>query len=274
MNIISTILSHITPWHPFIWWQDIVEISIFIFFFHCITAWLSRNKSTRLTVYFYSYYALWYGAHYYHAHSLFLVLSLAFPAALLICILLHQDLLQRNIIAYKSRPVILTSSVWLETIIQLSLIAQNRKQKVTWLIEHTDQLNEFLDISFSCQAPAHAELLHTILESKRYKESAMIWINAHGTLLGANAEWKNPNNTSCDMIDASILYTHKLDALVCIFDPQSPQYTVIAHGSIIHCSTIQQVLLTIKKHIHVSSSSSGERHAILTQKDSFKQRTP
>ncbi len=82
-------------------WRDCLEIIFFASLFYYLTLWLKKDKTKNLLPYFYGYCLITFCAYMLELTTVTSLLFLFTPAAVMLFILMHQDTLQRNIVALK-----------------------------------------------------------------------------------------------------------------------------------------------------------------------------
>lgn len=173
-------------------WHDGIEILFFSSLFYYLALWLRKDRQQNLLWYFYGYYAVTLIAYNANLPTISLFLLLFSPAIIMLFIVMHQDILQRNFVALRHiTPAQSATRNWLESLIQTCLIVINNNKTITCIIERTDNMHTFLHVPFIIHAPLHTALLEILVNGDSYDQHKMIWIDAHGNLEGINAAWRH-----------------------------------------------------------------------------------
>lgn len=266
-------------------WRDALEILFFSTVFYHLTRWLKADTNRNLLPYFYGTLAIGLVSHLCTLSTVSHFLFLFAPSAVALFILMHQDTLERNIVAVKNittDTALLTD--WIETLVRACLTQMNDNRTVVCVIENHDSLTPFLE----CQLPLHASINDTLLnilyQSTLTTDKDMLWILYNGTLKGVNAAWKHTRQLSSDYVnntnqvwkyDAQ-LYTSKTDCFLLCANPLNRSFTLIAEGIITENIPAHTVASHIKKHIsHFSGTTKkkGVLH-VVPQTYATRQRTP
>ncbi len=264
------------------YWRDILEIIFFSTLFYYVALWLRKDKQKNLLWYFYGYCTCTCLAYYLQLPVLRTFFLLCSPVVMMLFIILHQETLQRNFVALRNiTPPPLAKTDWLETLLRSCLVALNNNTPITCVIEQTDALTEFLHTPFFINAPVNDELLNTLITSKAYIQDTLIWVNAHGTIIGLNARW-NISSTKKSLStwhDNALIYTAKTDAIILHADPISRTFTVTIDGIHNENITAHHVHSFLQKYINMplvlkQKEKKGEIYGSIIKKDSEQQRTP
>jgi len=273
MNIVHTLLGPSTFWI----WRNALEICIFSVLFYKLALYLRRDKSKNLLPYFYGYCAVAFIAYFVQLSTLSYFMFIFAPAAVCLFVLFHQETLQRNFVAMKQRvPQQGAFEGSIEVLMRCMLIALNKKQEVSVLIEYNDKLDEFVDCSYTINSPLNHDLLTLLLESPSIDQKKMIWITHAGIIRGINTTWHDSFAHTSPIGATQLLssrdlnewYTSKTDSLTLELDPIARTFAVTAHGNTNPQVTSNQVLQIIKKHnLNVSKNhkSSSNNSALTNQ---------
>ena len=236
-------------------WHDGIEILFFSSLFYYLALWLRKDKQQNLLWYFYGYSAVTLFAYNAPLPTVSLFLLIFSPAIIMLFIMVHQNILQRNFVALRHiTPAQTTTHNWLEELIQTCLIVINNNKSITCIIERNDNMHTFLQVPFIIHAPLHTALLEVLINSDSYDQHKMVWIDAHGNLEGINASWRHtitqPHETADldqthfekmrleksrfekiiseeTVLEDALLYTTKTDALIFTINPETRTFTII-----------------------------------------------
>ena len=271
--------------NSFFYWRDLLEISFFITLFYYTSLWLKKDKQKNLVPYFYGYCACAFGAHHLGLTTVSYTLFLFAPVTAMIFILIHQDILQRNVVALKNiTPAKRVQINWLETLIKTTLVTINNGKSVTCVIEHKDALENFLETPLHFNALLDQGLLTILFASDAFDEKQLVWVNTQGKLVGINASWKKllqhehlePGVKKLpDWKQQAIFFSSKTDALIMHSNPTSRTFDVILNGMIVDRMHATKTVELIKKYVMSKSTSQWGvvNHEALSQKNISQQHT-
>ncbi len=119
-----SVYSYLTNQILFLTWRDYLEILFFAATFYYVILWLKKDTEKKLLPYFYGYCALTFLTHILHLGTITYCLFLFSPVIIMLFMFMHQDLLQRNMIALKNiAAATKPSQDWLSCIMRNSLKA-------------------------------------------------------------------------------------------------------------------------------------------------------
>ena len=253
----------------FFTFKDCIEILLCTTGVYYFSLWLKQDQQKNLLFSFYWYCAVLFGSYYTGLPTITLFLFITSPLAIILFILFHQELLQKNFIALASINAALAEqeSDWLETVIRACLVAINNNKTIYGVIEHRDSLSSMLTTSVPLYTDVQKNVLTMALESASYDQEKMLWLTAHGKLLGINTHW---NVSPADIITSrgiamlllwqqeALFFTHKTDAIVFSINPTSRTFTLIAQGKIVEHINANHALNTIKKFLNDTQYPKGE----------------
>ena len=210
------------------------------------------------------------------------LLFLYTPAALMLFIMMHQEALQRNLVALKNiTPAYAQTDDWLETLLQSCLVIINKNKSVTCVIENHDRLDEFIDFPLLINADMRKGILELLLETPSYDHHKMIWADTHGRLRAINATWKvldtqQTTHQQGTWHEHAMLYSTQTDALVFHVNPITRNFTIIVHNKQFDNVTAHHALKLIQKHITPSKETiiKGDYREASSQNNHSRQRTP
>lgn len=265
-------------------YKDCIEIALCAIGVYYFSLWLKQDRQKNLLFSFYGYCAVIFGCYYAGLPTITSLLFITSPLAIMLFILFHQDLLQKNFIALAA--INATSAEhegdWLETVIRACLVAINNNKTIYGVIEHRDSLSSMLTTSVPLYTDVQKNVLTMALESSSYDQEKMLWLTAQGKLLGINAYWNvSPsdiimeNNTAMLAIwqQEALFFTHKTDAIVFSINSTSRTFTLIAQGKIVERIHAQHACTIIKKFLSDSQyPKGGTTHEIQHKKTPTTQR--
>lgn len=269
MRLPEIIANYFLNYHSFFYWRDMVEVMFFAALFYYAALWLKKDKQKNLLPYFYSYCFCAFSTHYLNLTTISYALFLFAPVAAMIFILVHQDLLQKNIVALKNiTPAKRMHIDWLETLIRTSLLAVDDNKSITCVIERTDALQDFLETSFYFNARLEQNLLNILLTSSTFEEKKMLWVNTEGKLIAINTTWiktqksfDNQQHQIPEWKEEALFFSAKTDAIILHISPESRTFDMVINGMVIDRMHATKTLELIKKYVMTKGTTSilGDR---------------
>ena len=277
-----SIYSYIAKQIIFLTWRDSIEILFFATTFYFLILWLKKDNEKKLLPYFYGYCTLTFLTHIMQLSTVTYCLFLFAPAIIMLFMFMHQDILQRNMIALKnitSSPTI--THDWLSCIMRSTLKALHNNKEMLILIEHTNSLASYLKSEYTITTPITDDLMLLLMNNNICNAQQMVWIKSDGTIQGINVSWKaswHPDAYSDTnaWIDDAIAYTTKTDALIMRSNAQKQHYTIAHKGSVTEGLTVDQASQLIKKQTNLSIpiTKKGINHESSHQKNKLAQHSP
>lgn len=274
-------------------WRDAVEIGFFATLIYYISLWLKKDQQKKLLPYFYTYCMLIFIAHHAQLSTISHLFYTSSAFILLFFVLIHQHTLQKNFVTLHALiPTRSHKHDWLEVVTQSSLIALNNNKAFSCVIERHDLLTSLLETPQPLYADATKSLLDIVMQSPLYDHTRMLWINAHGKLLGINARWLYNHHEQISMptshdydtwLQEALFFTSKTDALLFITTPATRTVTLVVQGkskdklAMHDARTIIKQYLAQAPHAHAASSrpTKENTHAHAnTDTSHIQQRTP
>lgn len=238
-----------------------IKQALEIFFFSGIvygfSLWLKNDKRTNLLLYFYGYYIIFSCAFFLDLTTVSLFLLYSSPLALLLFIIFHQDVLQRNFIALtKTRDTCSNpTEQWLENLIRICLHQMNNNSCLYIVIENHSDLKPFIQSDYLLNSPISLELLSLVIESPHFDSKKIIWCSSTGTLIGLNGSWHMASDSSQQSAIPSwqqeaLLMTLKTDTIVFKVNSTKRSFEVVLKGIMYDAISASQIVPFIKKNLH------------------------
>ncbi len=243
-----------------------VKQALEIFFFsgivYAFSLWLKKDKRTNLLLYFYGYYITFSCAFFLNLTTVSLFLLYSSPLALLLFILFHQEVLQRNFIALTKTHVANTNQTdqWLENLIRICLHHMNNNSCLYIVIENHSDLKPFIQSNYLLNSPISLELLSLVTESPHFDSKKIIWCNSAGTIIGINGSWHIATDSSQQISIPSwqqeaLLMTLKTDTIVFKVNSIKRSFEVVLKGILYDAVSAPQIVPFIKKNLYSSHQS-------------------
>ena len=237
---------------------DFIEIIFFSIVIYGISVWLKRDQLTHLLVYWYGYCALLTITYIVQLQTIFFALTFFAPVIAVCGIIIHQTTLQKNYVMLKNpQPVATTAENWIEQLLRINLQAMHAGMRLQCIIEQSDSLRSVLLSPIELNTPLQSNILEMLIKAPTFKPDQLIWLNAHGTLIGVNAQWHTaaaqqapshpPQNTA---LQEALLYIAHTDALFFSSDPVTNTFTSIVGGKIHTAISAHTLLISIKKYLY------------------------
>lgn len=262
-------------------WRDCIEILFFSLMFYSLTRWLKTDQEKNLLPYFYGFCLVGIGSYLCNLSTMTYCFFVFSPVVVMLFMLLHQETLQRNMIALKNiMAPAQPSHDWLETLMRSILKALNNNTGMLLVLEHTDALTDFLNVAFPLDCSINEGIFNLIVEKNLYDPQSMIWIRSDGSVRGINSTWKTSwheqYTAEQNWMDDAIDHTNKTDAFLIHLNPKTHSVTVAVEGSVHKKLTMDQTAQLIKRHIKYplqSSIKKGLEYGVTNKKERMAQRT-
>ncbi len=235
--------------------KDISEILFFSYFIYFLSSWLKKNNCSYLLLYFYSYCALFCLTLLINLTTINFFIIYFLPIFLLLLIIFHQDILQKNFITGRHQFSQISNMQWLDHLIRVSLYAFNKNQSIFCVIENQYDIKSFFETKYIFNSSLDYQLLTLVIESNNFDYNKLIWCNAQGTLIGINADIKI-NRSSIDSTkempiwqQEALLLTLKTDTIFFKTDPITRSFDVIVKGAIYKNISSHHIISLIQKHV-------------------------
>jgi len=259
--------------------KDIIEIFLIALPLYSFSIWLLADTNKQLLVSFYSYCAALLLSFAFGLQTITFALLAAAPAALLLCVALHQKTLQKNFVTFKKMvPEEHAAKSWHESLIRECLVVANNNKDITCVIEQHDAVEPYLASSVPLQCKINPATLSLITSSSLYQEESMLIFSSYGDLLAVNAVWKMPTSTSWlsgainleKLIEHNTLfYSTHFDAITLSLSHKKRLFVVVFKGEKYENLSAKQALDLLQKqtfsktlpkeHYHVSQKTQHER---------------
>jgi DNA integrity scanning protein DisA with diadenylate cyclase activity len=240
-------------------WRDVLEILLFSGGIYLITRWLSQDTQKKLAFYFFVGCTTVFAAELFNLPTITSFLMLYWPGLLLLVVVVHQRVLQKNLIFLKNVPAQQTYCIdWIETIIRASFVAASKNKEVVVIIEHNDSLKEHISCPTELTTTLQEPLLSILLESTAFSSGNGILVNTQGTLLGINIIWpaqhqKDPGvgavKALSDWQDHCITLSSHADCIILRLSLERRTFDVIAQGALVQDSPADTTIHIIKQWI-------------------------
>ena len=181
-----------------------------------------KGQASLFLIYFYGYCAIFCMATLLNLTTITAFLIYTSPIALILFIIFHQDILQRNFVTISNKSLTISTgnSDWLDTLIRAGLFAINHNKQLIVVIENQSELKPFINTSFTLQCPITQQLMTLLIESNSFDTHKMMWCTSQGIMIAINSSWQIVNEAIPEDKDIrtwhhdALLMTLKTDTLV------------------------------------------------------------
>ncbi len=262
-------------------WQDYLEVLLVSTCFYQTACWLKQDHTKNLLGYFYGACLFSLIAYATNLSVISQILFIYGPALALLFIIMHQQTLQKNMVALKNiaEPSHIAHD-WLPILIKTILKSINDHKSYLIVIENQDAMAPFLKTEFPVNAPFNESFANLLHITEVQHPQKLLWLDNTGICRGINCFFKaswHPNNYEKKnaWIDDALAHTSKNDLLIVRINPDSNSCTIAVNGTIHDQLTTQEADLLIRKHIGYSFSPTTKRieYGIASKKTHMEQHT-
>lgn len=281
MLIYSFLQEYLFKQMHFFGWRDCVEVFFFSTVFYYFSLWLKHDNQKNLLSYFYTYCGITLGAYALQLTTISFFMVLASPMVFVLFVVFHQDILQKNFVALKNiKPAHKAPVDWLDTLVRVCLIAINNNKEVLCVIEHSDNLDAFLEKSYPLKTDIDKELLNIVMQSSVFDQRKIIHINTYGRLLGINAAWSTQLDEQWITKEAKELHkwqqdalwvTSKTDALVLKTTPKTGSFVLIVRGKKYEKIKAANIKKFVNNYLAPTDKKGDSTHDLKSEKKSTQQ---
>jgi hypothetical protein len=256
-------------------WHDCIELITIVICCYYLVAWLAREKTKKLLIFFYCYGACFLISYFINLPTIHAMLILGTPIVAVIAILMHQESLQKNYITpYKIIPA-KTTHDWLDELMQSCLIAINLKKPFICVIEYKDDLSSLLSSACTLNTQVHKSLMVTLLQSNLFEENSIVWINVNGNLTGINCSWIHElcSIEQCQQErnwNIACTISLKTDAIYFKINPDQNSFDLAVRGNIVTNLTSNNCLKILRQHL-TKSHNNNEKSLGNIRKDAHEE---
>lgn len=246
--------------YMFIWgWRDCIEVLFLVTVLYKITLWLNKDTTRKLVWYLYGYCALILVCYALSLSLLATWLIVIAPVAAILCVLMHQDMLQKRFaVPVKIIPAQL-STQWVDELLQALLIIMNSKKQVLCVVEYKDLLNNLIETACPLSSACKKSVLVMLADSTLFAQQDLIWISVDGMIKGINCRWvQHEDDAAKDSWAYAVTVCTKTDALVCRANPERNNFDIVVHGKVIEhlsSSNCRSILLQYVSKFHLTEKN-------------------
>ncbi|MEX0940051.1 MAG: hypothetical protein WDZ41_01695 [Candidatus Babeliales bacterium] len=265
--------------------RDFIEIIFFSWCIYIFSHWLVNDKSNTFIYYVYAFCILGSISILLPLPTIATFLFSYGPALVMLFMLMHQELLQRNYITKRSIKPIKDKEVanWTITLFQ-TLLHLNNNISLKIIIEKYDHIEPFIKMPCKFNAPFHQSVLSLVFEKPSANQNSFILMNYHGTLIAYDCTWKQHvyehrlENTSLheQWLFDTIKHTSKTDTIGISYSQENKTFQIIAQGKVIEELTAYNALNILQQYLQLASckKKGSTIHEYFNKTNHFKQTQP
>lgn len=245
-----------------------IEIFCLSTFFYWFSLWLKKDTKKNLVWYFYAYYFAFLITEFSSLSVLHSCMLYATPLVLIMLVIIHEDLLQRNFIALqKNIEKIQNDGTTLDEIVRAALYAFNKNKNFLLVLENRSELSSYIQTDYLINADLNQASFIVLMESSFFDTNKYIWCSVNGKIKSINSSWKiqihtiQADSSSVDHTNwkhDALLITSKMDTAIIRGDAQSRLFDLIISGKIQEKLSAHQLLQLIRIHSCNHQSFKGE----------------
>jgi len=265
----------------FLTFKDYLEILFFSTVIYYFSIWLAKDTHKNLLLYFYGYCTLIATAHTAQLSSITFFLAFFAPVILVCFIIMHETTLQKNYVTLRNTIAPKKEGRdWVEHLVRLCLQSMNENQSLTCLIEQSDNVRSMLT-AMHLEVDLHTGILEMLIKAPAFDSEKIILVDAYGSLIGINAQWKHlvepafirDNAKKLDHFKQdALLHTTKTDAVIFRSDPVNHTFDIITGGTLFESINAHRLLTSLKTYLGaLSTTKKGKSNDTFTRKHSQKQ---
>lgn len=242
-------------------YTDLIEILLISLAVYYFARWLQYDRQKNLAPMFFATCMAITSANYWGLTNLSNLVLSCWPLILMLFILVHQQTLQKNFIAFKKiiPAKILIPNNWVESLIAACMTSPQKNQKLICILEGIDNLSDFLTSEFMINSVVSKPLLETVLNSQSCDNQKIIWLTQDGNLTAINASW-NLNFTHANLtnstFDNCLLLSQQIDLIYLEVDQKLHQFSLIAQGQLIKNLHTNDIIKVLQQYIRKNQAHS------------------
>lgn len=284
MYIFSNLFAYLTSTDFIFILKDLIEIILISSAVYYFSLWLKQDNKKNLLIYFYSFCVLGILSYSLELATITFLLYYSAPIILLMFIILHQSILQKNFVTLKKVNLEREPNNWFDELIRACLSALNNNKDILCVIERSDSICDFVQSSCLFYADLKKEIFETLINSQANfsKEDNFIWLNNIGKIVAVKANWNFSIDTEWFNKEVStlpkwkqdcIIATNHTDAIAFKITPLSRTIDIFIQGKIIESVSPQQAFAIISKYLfNETTKEKIDLAATITNKNSDQKR--
>lgn len=258
MNIMTTLTTFLQRDLYIFGPRDIIEIFFLATVIYYTQQWLKKDLQKNLLSYFYGYCGIHLVAYYAQLTTLTIFLLVTAPIGFILFIIMHQDILQKNLITLKRMQTPQATFDWFNEFTRSTLAALNNQKEIIYVIERSDSLSDIIFSGCSYYADIQKDSMELFLEKHIGGSNAFIWINREGKLIAINATWQiqdtalwvTPEVRAINKWKQDAIHiTSKTDSLIFKTDPINRTFDLVIQGKLLEEVVPEATINLLKRYI-------------------------
>lgn len=246
--MLQILTEYIYRYTPFFVWTDVLELFLCIGVIYGLARWFAYDTSKPLLLYFYGYLALAIGAYWIPLPMIYAVLAAAWPCALVIAILIHQKILQKNFIGLNFRAAhSIVQHDWIKELVRFSTQQASASKSSAWIIQKDQDIRALCQHQLVIKAPITYDLLTILAEGSTITFDKPLLIDTTGTLLSANVTIRDTQHQGSSWVGCMVELTQTNNVIVCSTNTTG-LFDLFYHGKVIQNVPAQAMIGYIKKY--------------------------
>lgn len=233
-------------------WRECIEIGLFVFCFYSFAVWLHRDQTKKLFPLFLSFCTIFLLSDFLALTTLNNFLLYFCPLFLMLFVLAHQSIIQRNFVTAKNiTPAQVDSWQWIQELVKSMVFGFSNNKNLLCIIEHNDSLEQFIHNGIVIDTFLNKDLLNTLLMSSLWQEQTITYITKTGILKGINGRIAdiefNLEQETLEEQKAAILAT-KTDCIYIKTDSPSRTFSITIQAKVMEHLTAAQTLSILETY--------------------------
>jgi|GEM_PF-6432500 len=254
-----SLVEFISHYTPFFIWTDVLDLFFCIGIIYGLARWFAYDPSKPLLLYFYGYIMLMVSAYWIPLPLIYTMLTIAWPCALAIGILIHQKTLQKNFVGLNFRAAqTLVQHDWIKELIRFSTQQASAGTSSMWIIQKDQDISALCQHQLVIKAPITYDLLTILAEGRTVTFDKPLLIDSTGTLLGANVTVHDTHHTQGpSLIGCMVELTQTNNIIVCSTHTTG-LFDLFYHGKVLQNVPAQAMIGYIKKYCLDAETTVGK----------------
>ena len=236
-------------------WAELLEVGVFVSCFYFFAKWLNNDKSKKLILLFTIYWSTFFASDLLELKTLNSFMLYFSPLFLMLFILAHQNLIQRNFVTIKNiKPAKLKSLDWIEDIVKSLVYSVNKNISVLCIIENEDKLDNFVSCKVQVDCFLNKNLLNAIFSSPEFNSKEIVYLTKSGILKGFNSEIQDMETSLDNMqnnASKALILSSQTDCVYIKASHESRTFDVSIQGKILNRISSANLLTVLKEYYDV-----------------------
>jgi diadenylate cyclase len=249
-------------------YQNYLEIIILSFLIYKALRWLQSDHTKPMVLYVYLYAGTLIFSNLINATTLFWILIICSPVAAMLCIIAHQNNIQKYF-AWKNvhhfDTTTLPDKEWMEILVRSILFAAHHKKNIFCVIQRNDYIQHLIEGSYTLNIPIQKNVLDLIFASPLIENPSVILVTQFGTLKYVNALWSSrmldhmmllgEHDSLQHSQEAALVLSRRTDAIIVHITPNTEQNAIWYQDTHLQNLSTEQILIIMKKLLPQTSLS-------------------